>query len=208
MNRRRTAVVALAISVVGALSACSATAHPGAAAVVGDQRITVSALQAHVAAYRTAAAKDAGAQEAAGEAQKTLGLLVAAQLVDQALAAQGGTVTQGEVQQAEASYLQQAGSAQALRQAIVENLALAPSDLDTYARFEVGRMKLLQHAGVDPTSTSADAAFQKIIQKAGQDLGVTVNPRYGSWDAKTLSLGAPNQPWLKTTKAATTSPAS
>jgi hypothetical protein len=208
VNRRRTAAVALAVSAVAALSACSSTAHPGAAAVVGDQRITVSTLQAHVAAYRAAAAGDATAQEQPGVQGNLLALLVNSNIVDQALADQGKSVSAAEVEQVEAQYAQQTGSAQALSQAIVEQLYIAPSDFALFARYQVGEQMLLQQAGVDPASDQAGAAFLKILQKEGKDLGVTVNPRYGSWSVPATStsawppLAAANQPWLKAAPAA------
>jgi hypothetical protein len=206
VNRRRTAAAVLALSAVAALSACSSTAHPGAAAVVGDQRITVATLQAHVDAYRAAAAKDAAAQEKPGVSGQTLWLLVSNQVVDQTLAEQGQTVTEGQVQQIEAGFVQQAGSAQAVQQTLVEKLYLAPSDLDAYARLAVGEGLLLQQAGVDPSSTTAASALTKILQKATTELGVTVNPRYGSWDpASNGSLAPAKQPWLKAAPAAATS---
>jgi len=52
---------------------------------------------------------------------------------------------------------------------------------------------------VDPSSSTADSALQQIVSKASSEIGVTVNPRYGSWDAKALTLAAANQPWLKAT---------
>ncbi|MFC1415149.1 hypothetical protein [Streptacidiphilus cavernicola] len=207
MNRRRTAAVALAVSAVAALSACSSTAHPGAAAVVGDQRITVSTLQSHLAAYRAAAAQDTTAQEQPGVQGNLLALLVNAQIVDQALADQGKSVSEGQVQQVEAQYAQQTGSAQALQQAIVEQLYIAPSDFPIFARYQVGEDLLLQQAGVDPSSSQAGAAFLKILQKEGSSLGVTVNPRYGSWSTVSTSssawppLAAAKQPWLQRTAA-------
>ncbi|MHA6762551.1 hypothetical protein [Streptacidiphilus sp. PAMC 29251] len=210
MNRRRTAAVALAVSAVAALSACSSTAHPGAAAVVGDQRITVSTLQAHVAAYQ-AAAGATGAQQAPGASANLLSLLVNAKLVDQALAAQGKSVSTGEVQQTEEAYAQQLGSAQALQQAIITQLHIAPSDFATFARYQVGQQMLIQLSGVDPSSNQAPAAFQKILQKSATSLGVTVNPRYGSWSAKATAdspwppLTGSKQPWLKAEPAAATS---
>jgi hypothetical protein len=206
VNRRRTAAVALAVSAVTALSACSSTAHPGAAAVVGDQRITVSTLQAHVAAYRAAAAKDS-AQEQPGVQGNLLALLVNAKIVDEALAQQGQSVSATAVQQREAMYAQQAGSVSALQQQIVEQLYISPSDFGIFARYQLGQTALLQQAGVDPTSSQAGADFLKILKKDGKDLGVTVNPRYGSWSATSSAtsawppLAAADQPWLKPSPA-------
>ena len=204
MNRRRTAAAVLALCAAGALTACSSgPAHPGAAAVVGSDRITVATLQSHVSAFQKAATGDSAAQQQSGVPQKTLALLVSEQLVDQALAKEGKSVTEGQIQQVEAAYLQQAGSAQALQQAVVDNLFLAPADFEIYARLQAGQVLLLQAAGVDPSSSTADSVLQQIISKASGAIGVTVNPRYGSWDAKALTLAAADQPWLKAAPATT-----
>jgi hypothetical protein len=187
---------------VAALSGCSAqTAHPGAAAVVGDQRIAVSTLQADVSAYRTAVSKDTTASEGASVSSQTLQLLVIAQLVQQTLAAQGGSVTEGQVQQAEASAAAQQGSAQALSQAFVEQLSLAPSDMDVFYRMQLGELELLEKAGVNPSSSSASAALVKLLAAAAAKIGVQVNPRYGVWSDTKLTLGAPGAPWLKAVPA-------
>jgi hypothetical protein len=205
VNRRRTAAAVLALCAAGALTACSSgPAHPGAAAVVGNDRITVATLQSHVSAFQSAAAGNSTALQKSGVSERTLALLVSDQLVDQALAREGGSVTEGQIQQVEAAYLQQAGSVQALQQAVVDNLQLAPADLELYAHLQAGQVLLVQAAGVDPSSSTADSALQQIISKASDEIGVTVNPRYGSWDAKALTLAAANQPWLKTASATTT----
>lgn len=204
MNRRRTAAAVLALCAAGALTACSSgPAHPGAAAVVGNDRITVATLQSHVSAFQSAAAGNSTALQKSGVSERTLALLVSDQLVDQALAREGRSVTEGQIQQVEAAYLQQAGSVQALQQAVVDNLQLAPADLELYAHLQAGQVLLVQAAGVDPSSSTADSALQQIISKASDEIGVTVNPRYGSWDAKALTLAAANQPWLKTASATT-----
>ena len=197
MNRRRTAVVALAAIAVAALSGCSAaTEHPGAAAVVGDQRIAVATLQADVSAYRTAA-RAAGTQEGSSVPGQTLQLLVLAQVVQQTLAEHGLKVTEGQVQQDEAADEAQAGGAQALDQDFVQQLSLAPSSMDTYYRMRAGELELLQQAGVDPSAGDAGTRLQTILATSADKLGVQVNPRYGVWSDQKLALAAPSAPWLK-----------
>lgn len=206
-RRRRIAALALTACAVCALSACSSTAHPGAAAVVGDQRITAATLQAHVTAYRTAfqtvgGSTALGAAEPAGINQSTLSLLVGSAVVDRMLADQGLSVTDTEVQAKEAGILQQEGSVQQLAADIVGKARLAPSDFGLYVRYQLGEEKLLQQAGVqDPTTPQAAARFAQMTAKAGNAMGVSVNPRYGSWDPATGGLAAPVQPWLKAAPA-------
>ena len=197
-RRRRTAVSALAACAVAALSGCSAASeHPGAAAIVGNQRIAVATLQADVTAYQTALAQDTTAQQGTAVSGQTLQLLVLAQVVQQTLAAQGLSVTESEVQQAEAADAAQAGGAQALQQDFVQQLSLAPSSMDTYYRMRTGELLLLQRAGVDPSASDAGAQLQKIVSAAADRLGVQVNPRYGVWSDQKLTLAAPSEPWLK-----------
>jgi hypothetical protein len=202
-RRRRIAAIAVTACAVGVLSACSSTAHPGAAAVVGDQRISAATLQAHVTAYRTAfqavgGAQAVGAAEPAGQNQSILALLVNSAVVDHMLADQGLSVTASEVQAQEAGILQQEGSVQQLTADVVGKARLAPSDLALYVRYSLGEQKLLQQAGVqDPSTPQASARFTQMLTKAGKALGVSVNPRYGSWAPGADLLAAPKQPWLK-----------
>ncbi len=198
-SHRRTAAAAVTVLAAVALSGCAAgTAHPGAAAVVGDQRIAVATLQSEVTAYRTAlAAGGTGAAEPASVPAQTLQWLVLAQVVQQTVAEHGLTVTEGQVQQAEASDAAQAGGVQALQAAFVSQLALAPSSMELFYRMRAGEMALLAQAGVDPTSSQAGAELQQILTASADRLGVQVNPRYGVWNAGKLALGAPSEPWLK-----------
>lgn len=197
-SHRRTAAAVVTVLAAVALSGCAAgAAHPGAAAVVGDQRIAVATLQSDVTAYRTALAGSAGASEPASVPAQTLQWLVLAQVVQQTVADHGLTVTEGQVQQAEASDAAQAGGAQALQSAFVSQLALAPSSMEMFYRMRAGEIALLAQAGVDPSSSQAGAKLQAILTSSADRLGVQVNPRYGVWNAGKLALGAPSEPWLK-----------
>jgi len=197
-SHRRTAAAAVTFLAAVALSGCAAgAAHPGAAAVVGDQRINVATLQSEVTAYRAALAGSTGAAEPASVPAQTLQWLVLAQVVQQTVADHGLTVTEGQVQQAEASDAAQAGGVQALQAAFVSQLALAPSSMDMFYRMRAGEIGLLTQAGVDPSSSQAGAELQQILTASADRLGVQVNPRYGVWNAGKLALGAPAEPWLK-----------
>jgi hypothetical protein len=201
--RRRAALASVGLAAAAVLTACGATAHPGAAAVVGDTRITTASLQSHVTAFRTALAAQSGSStEGSGLVRHTLQVLVEAQLVDDALAAKGLTVSAAEVQQAHTQAVAQTGSEAALEQAFLAQLGLAPSDMDTYFRMAVGEQKLLAAAGVSPASSQADSALQSILSDAAKRVGVSVNPRYGSWDAGAAVVNAAAEPWVKATGSA------
>ncbi|WP_051940032.1 SurA N-terminal domain-containing protein [Phaeacidiphilus oryzae] len=201
--RRRAALGALGIAAAIALTACGATAHPGAAAIVGDQRITTAALDSHLTAYRSALSSAAvqtggGGTEAAGLVRHTLQLLVESRLVDDQLQAQGLTVSTAEVERARASAIQQTGSEQALEQVFLQQIGLAPGDIDEYFRMSVGEQKLLAAQGIAPTDQNASAAITAMLDSAAKQHPVSVNPRYGRWNPKEAAVAAATQPWIRT----------
>ncbi|MFC5906172.1 SurA N-terminal domain-containing protein [Streptacidiphilus monticola] len=203
MRRRPVLVLAGAGAVLAALSACSGTAQTGAAAVVGGQRITVASVEAQVADYRAAVGQATAVSfaERVGQAdpQRTLDLLIQDRVAQGALARAGLTVTQGEIDRAEAAYQQQFGSREALAAALAKNVGVSPNDLDVWMRLMIAQDKLLRAAGVDPNDEAArQAGWSKLLAAEGNRLGVKVNPRYGSWSpAADRAIGPAAQPWLK-----------
>lgn len=210
MIRRRTAVSIAAAALLAAspaLTACgSGPAHPGAAAVIGDSKITVSTLQSQVNEVRSAQAKSPQAAQAAANGAKlssqTLSMLVQNEVIDRAAADAGVTVSDNEVQQAHAQALQQAGGNEAqLEDALLTQYNIVPSGIDTFLRTNVEVGKLIQSLGFEPGSDNGNAAVLAAITKTAKSLGVHVNPRYGTWDAKKAVIGATNDPWVVTKTA-------
>ena len=117
MFGRRTRLAALGAVGLGAcavLAACSPV-KVGSAAVVGDQRITVSSLDTQVANFNTAAAPY-GSQVQLTSTEvpaAVLSWLIRFQIEDQVAASAGISVTQAQVQQGIASVNSQAQSAAA-----------------------------------------------------------------------------------------------
>lgn len=107
-RRRRTALVLTAViaAAAPALTACGNEAHPGAAAVVGGQRITVAQLQSRVNEVRTAqrsAVQNQAQYERAiattgGLTRETLYGMVFDQVVHRAAQDAGVTVTRKDIQ--------------------------------------------------------------------------------------------------------------
>lgn len=123
-RRRRTALVLTAVIAAAspALTACGSEAHPGAAAVVGGQRITVAQLQSRVNEVRTAqrsAVQNEAQYERAiattgGLTRETLYGMVFDQVVHRAAQDAGVTVTRKDIQDMRTALAQQAGGAKAL----------------------------------------------------------------------------------------------
>jgi hypothetical protein len=216
MVRRRTAVsiaAAALLAVSPALTACgSGPAHPGAAAVVGDQKISVSTLQAAVNEVRSEKAKSPQAAQPGADSgklsQQTLSMLVQNQVIDRAAKDAGITVTAADVQQSHAQALQQASGSEAkLEAALLTQYDVVPSQLDAFLRTNIEVGRLIQSLGYEPGSDPGNTAVLAAITRTADSLGVHINPRYGTWDAKKASIGANTDGWVVTKSAPAVNPA-
>ncbi|AEW94476.1 MULTISPECIES: SurA N-terminal domain-containing protein [Streptomycetaceae] len=213
MVRRRTAtlsVTAAALLAATPLLTSCGTAHPGAAAVVGGEKIPVSALQARVEAVRDAeggAGRTAQLGQATGDLSRaTLGSMLFDRVLDRAARDAGITVTRRQVQELRATAEQQAGGPTALREQLLQQYAVAPGQIDDFYRVQAEAQALAHRQGVDLNSPDGQAALTKSLAKTSARLGIDVNPRYGTWHAQTLSLGTATEPWVR--KALTPAPGS
>jgi hypothetical protein len=206
LHRRRTAIaLSAALLAAPALTACGNDSHPGAAAVVGGQRITVAQLQDRVREVRTAQRAATGdgtqyAQEVARTSsltRDTLHSLVLDRVLDRAARDAGVKVTDRDVQAMRGSLEQQAGGARQLRTAWLRQYGVAPARLDDSLRTEVRAQKLAEALGADMNTSAGKAVFWKSLSDASKALHVDVNPRYGSWDVQQSSRVDTTAPWLK-----------
>ncbi|MFJ1732153.1 SurA N-terminal domain-containing protein [Streptomyces sp. NPDC088254] len=207
-RRRRTALL-LSAAIVAAgplLTACGNEAHPGAAAVVGGQRITVSQLEERVdevrAAQRAAVPDDARYAQVVARtgtlARDTLHGMILDQVLHRAAADAGVTVSRKEVQAMRAGLEQQAGGAKGLETTWLQQYGIPPQRLDDNLRLQLEAQKLAARLGAD----TSQPAFWKTLSKASQDLGVDLNPRYGDWDVQKVSRVDAKTPWVRDVTAA------
>ncbi|MEU6276302.1 SurA N-terminal domain-containing protein [Streptomyces populi] len=212
MHRRRRTALVLSAAIVAAaplLTGCGGDAHPGAAAVVGDSRITVAELQGRVdevrSAQRAASKDDAQyAQVVASTGtltRDTLHGLVLDRVLDRAAKNAGVTVTRKDTQQMRSALEQQAGGPQALETAWLSNYGVAPQRLDDSLRTEIEARKLASALGVDMNTTDGKAAFWKAMSAASKELRVDLNPRYGTWDVQKSSRVDARTPWVREVSA-------
>lgn len=213
-RRRRTALVLSAALVAAAplLTACGSDAHPGAAAVVGGQRITVAQLENRVNEVR-AAQKAATKDEAQYEqtvartgtlTRDTLHGMVLDRVLDRAAKNAGVSATRKDTQQLRASLEQEAGGAQALETTWLQNYGVAPAHLDDSLRTEIEAQKLAATLGVDMNTTEGKTTFWKALSVASEELHVDLNPRYGTWDVQKSSRVDAKTPWLREVTVAET----
>jgi outer membrane murein-binding lipoprotein Lpp len=202
-RRRRTALLLSAAIVAAAplLTACGNDAHPGAAAVVGGQRITVSQLENRVdevrAAQRAAVPDEAQYQQAIARTgsltRDTLHGMVLDRVLQHAARDAGVSVTPREVQRMRSGLEEQAGGAKELEAAWLQQYGVPPQRLDENLRLQLEAQKLAESLGTDTSRPE----FWRALSEAGKDLGVDLNPRYGTWDAEKSSRADARTPWVR-----------
>ncbi|MCA6093612.1 SurA N-terminal domain-containing protein [Streptomyces sp. SCA3-4] len=195
MIRRRTALSFSAAALLGAaplLTACGSAPHPGAAAVVGKDRITVSELQSQVADVREAQrSSPQGAQLLMGSAQlgqDTLIRLIQYRIIDKAGRDNGVDVTRREVQERRRQVEGMLGGGDATEARFLA-AGIAPGQIDQELSAGLVRAKLEDKLGKARTGQA--------LMKTSDALRVDVNPRYGTWDAKRGTARAVVEPWLR-----------
>ncbi|MFJ9681151.1 SurA N-terminal domain-containing protein [Streptomyces sp. NPDC101194] len=201
-RRRRTALVVSAALLAGAplLTACGSRAHPGAAALVGGDRIEVSTLQGQVAAVREAQrdSKDASQQiDKSGQLSRAkLHGMIFDRVLDRAARDAGVTVSRNEIQQMRRAAATQSGGEAQLRTAMLQQSWVAPDQIDAVLREQVQLTKLAQALGADLQQPEGQKAVGDALSKASKALKVDVNPRYGAWDDKQTQLADYKAPWI------------
>jgi hypothetical protein len=168
------------------LTGCGA-ATPGAAAVIGDTRISEQTLTSNVQEVLVAQQKSPNTSDAA-LISAVLNRLVTSELVNVLAAQKGITVTQGAIDSTLQGYVQQAGS-----EAEVQNLLLqrnvAPSQIEAFVRTNVLAQMLGQ--ALAPSADiqgQSDAVIAAVIETS-MVVGTEVSPRFGTWEATKLAIG-------------------
>ncbi|HTZ23719.1 MAG TPA: SurA N-terminal domain-containing protein [Streptosporangiaceae bacterium] len=194
--------MAAAAGVCGLAVAACGTVHMGAAAIVGNQRVSSSNLNAEVAnlnagyqKYR----KQVQLQYSASQMpQQVLGWIVKFKVRDRLAQREGITVTSTETQQAlssiEASIKAQGESAPLPAVAVANGLP--PDMLTELGQYQAIETKLLDRldGGKLPSATSAQTALEDKFNKsqclAAKSLDIQINPQFGELDYSDYSVVA------------------
>ena len=173
------------------LTGCS---QVGAAATLGDIKITQATVQGSVDSILAERAKVDTTQmqletgEALNRGQLRFHLYGA---ILRAIGAElKMEVTKAEIDTRRASILDQVGGAEFLPTALV-SAGIAPEDLDTYIEIISLSEKISQAltaSGV--TEDQIGIETQNLVAAKANELGVTINPRYGKWDAEVADIVA------------------
>lgn len=203
MPRRRTALLLTAAIAAAAplLTACGNDAHPGAAAVVGDQRISVAQLENRVdevrEAQRAAVPDDSQYQQIVARSgtltRDTLHSMVLDQVLHRAAQDAGVTVSRKEIQRMRGGLEQQAGGAEQLETVWLQQYGVAPERLDDNLHLQLEAQKLAESLGTDTSRPE----FWQALSKASKKLDIDLNPRYGAWDVQKSSRVDLKEPWVR-----------
>jgi hypothetical protein len=93
-------------------------------------------------------------------------------------------VSDGEVAKERASIVSRLGAEDKIPTALV-NASIAKADFPRYLRTVVIASKLREALAKASGAAADDAALQKLLITAGKKQGVTINPRYGTWNYET-----------------------
>jgi SurA N-terminal domain len=208
LGKRSRRVTALGVAGLGAcalLAACSPV-KVGSAAIVGDQRITVSALDTQVSNLQ-AAAKPLGAGfplTAAQTPQAVLSWLIRFSIMDQAAASEGVSVSAADVQAGVASIDSQAQSAASQEGLTSASAALLAAGVSPQMVDDIGRYQaqLTAYAtkvnggklpSTDAQNTTVNNALTKAQCDAAKSLNIQVSPQFGRLDYSQYAVvAAPN----------------
>lgn len=204
-RRRRSALTvsgAAALLVAAPLlTACGDDAHPGAAATLGGERISMGLLQSKVNAVRDAQREAPRSEEmikGSGQLTRaTLDNLIRYRIVTKAAEDAEVSVTRREVGEARAQLEKQAGGAKKLKEALLQQQAIAPGEIDDRLRMQLAVDKIAKAEGVDPSSQERNKALEAKFAETSKAMDIHVNPRYGKWDSKQSVLGNLDEPWLR-----------
>jgi outer membrane murein-binding lipoprotein Lpp len=190
-HRPRRALAVAAVLAAGLfLSGCSTPPQAGAAAIVGDSRITQQQLATEVQQILEAQRQPVDSPNEA-LSQKTLSRMITIELVDQLAAQNGVVISQGDIDETLSSYDQQVGSREQVESVFAEQ-DVAPQQIQTLVRMNLQAQAL--GVKLDPHG-SAEQQGKAVFDAAAvmsDELDVTTSPRFGTWNALALSIDPGN----------------
>ena len=173
------------------LTGCS---QVGAAATVGGTKITQATVQSSVDSILSERGKVDTSQMQLETGESLNRSQLRFHLLSKLLRSLGDElkikVTKAEIDTRRASILEQVGGTTGLPAALV-SAGIAPADLDTYIEaisFSDKITQALVAAGVAEDQVGPE--LQKLVVAKAKELGVTINPRYGKWNAETADIQA------------------
>ena len=174
------------LSISLGLSGCSSQTA-GAAAVVGDQRISESQLDTEV--QDVLALQGLSSTDSSNELiTSTLDQLITGILVNELADREKIKVTQGEIDDLRLQYVAQAGGQEAFEASIGEQgISMGEVDSIISVNLQVAKLGDVLSPSGDADAKSAEVFIA--ISELSSELRTEVAPRFGTWDPENLSVG-------------------
>ncbi|MBE9498687.1 SurA N-terminal domain-containing protein [Streptomyces sp. GKU 257-1] len=203
-HRRSALTLSAAAALVAAaplLTACGDDAHPGAAALVKGDRISMGQLQSRVGAVRDAQRATRQGEQMIKQSGKltraTLDGMIRERIVAQAARDAKVGVSRREVQRVRGQLEVQAGGSKQLEAVLLRQQSVAPDEIDDRIRMQLLVEKIAKAKGIDPTSPDGNQRLTKELSATSKSMNIDVNPRYGRWDTDRSTLTGAKTPWLR-----------
>lgn len=177
----------VALTACLALAGCAGLGEAGSAATVGDVQVSTETLADQTGAVQEQRGEPVGSPDLA----LTLGVLqrlVITELVGQAATAQGITVSASEIDGAIAEFEAQLGGAEALQAAYLDSNVPADA-IEGQVVLSLQVQKLGAALAPDADPNGQQQAVVQYVTGFGVQEGITVSPRFGTWDGGTLTVG-------------------
>lgn len=183
---RRALRLAVVLAAAGGLFAtgCGQT-QAGAAALVGDQRIAVDELSRSVdSAEQAAAENQLRVSDRGALVRGVLSREITDAVLGEAAARAGITVTRGDVDE----QIAEMGGRQRLEMQALRSAAVPPGQLREYVRNQVLQQRLAESLAEGEGRQAQQSALVEHLRGVAGDMGVTVSPRYGRFNAEQLAV--------------------
>jgi hypothetical protein len=177
------------VATVGCLSACGPL-HEGAAATVGNTRISVAALNAAVA-KATAAPASAAPTDRTTTVQSSLTALIQGDLIADGAKQKGVTVSESDIQAFLATQRKTNGTDAGTAQA--NGIALSDLHQAVYEALLLNKLIAAVAPG-QSDQTAAQTALTDYLGAVAKHEGISVNPRYGAWNVTQFNV-VPSDPF-------------
>ncbi|WP_030544063.1 SurA N-terminal domain-containing protein [Streptomyces albus] len=204
MHRRRSALSVTAVALLAAtplLTGCGSDAHPGAAAVVDGDKITVSQVQAQARDVRAAQGESKDADQlikGTGRlSRSTLNSMIFDKVLARAAKDAGVSASRADVQRIKEQAEKAAGGEERLREMWLQQYSIGPGQLEDTLRNQVLMDKLAESLGADRTTPEGQEKVVGALRNASQSMGIDVNPRFGKWNDQQVLLDTVQEPWLR-----------
>jgi hypothetical protein len=201
---RKSLKAAVSVLAAGTTLAACGPLKPGAAAVIGHDRITIAQLDSAVSQWHKELPKHPEAQQIVAGSRpedrvpfdpssprrSALYQLIEIRAWDQMAREKNLSISQGRLD----AFIASKGGREGLNAYVLAE-GLPTSYDDDIARSLLIQQQLVQSYGITPGQPIASQQQQQLKQLlsdyagAKRHLGITVNPRFGAFDDKTMSLG-------------------